>query len=705
MRNIALNLIAKSTAARSIRDTAVANDELTQSLKDQQKELKRLKSTEKSANTYQKQINLLEKQRLKLDSARHSQKKLTEEISKSGAPTFAMLNAQRKAQIQVNGLTSSLKAQENKVKRLRRSLRESGVDTRHMAREQGRLSDEIDRSTRAIGRQSSLIKKTRNGASPLSLGAGLAAGAAPAAFAVNSVKKSIRNEANFADVEKVLGSMSAADIDYLRKQTTRQSNISATDMSALLAAGGAAGISNRDELMAFALQANKMGTAFDMESGDAGKTMNTLKAALGLTQQQAFVLAGTANYLSDTMNAKAADITRVMARQGASAKMAGFSVNDTAALAGTLLAGGDTEETAATAIKNISGRLTLGSAASGTQREAMAAIGLDAEYVAMRMQEDATGTLLEVMSAIRNAPQSEQVALISQIIGEEAKGAFSKLISNEQAFTKALGTASASDATKVGSIEAEYAKKISTTQGKLDTLAVSVDNLSSSIGDGFKPAVDAVVPKLTDMANNLTDITKDSKTAVASLVVLSTGLAALIGARKGGDAINRLLGKESKTKKGGFKFGKLSKAAKAVPVIGAGLGALSLGRSLLSGDANALGGAAGSLGGSALGGALGTLLFPGVGTAAGAVIGGMLGEYLGKQGQRLYTQGVDSPQAAAQKLAANNVSQNVTNHITVNAQGDATALQQAVTDAVNAAMGKSMADMSDNDRFTLLRGA
>lgn len=82
------------------------------------------------------------------------------------------------------------------------------------------------------------------------------------------------------------------------------------------------------------------------------------------------------------------------------------------------------------------------------------------------------------------------------------------------------------------------------------------------------------------------------------------------------------------------RFGALSKVATKIPVIGTLLSAGAL-AAILAGDGtkeekvSGVAGLVGGIGGAVLGGALGSLIFPGIGTAAGAILGGLSGDVLG----------------------------------------------------------------------------
>jgi len=81
------------------------------------------------------------------------------------------------------------------------------------------------------------------------------------------------------------------------------------------------------------------------------------------------------------------------------------------------------------------------------------------------------------------------------------------------------------------------------------------------------------------------------------------------------------------------RFGALSKVATKIPVIGTLLSAGAL-AAILAGDGSkeekvsGVAGLVGGIGGAALGGLVGSLIFPGVGTFAGALIGGLAGDTL-----------------------------------------------------------------------------
>ncbi|MEC6900698.1 phage tail tape measure protein, partial [Photobacterium piscicola] len=363
---------------------------------------------------------------------------------------------------------------------------------------------------------------------------GLAAAAAPI---VGSIWTAIKNESSFADVKKVvnMSDEQSTELKSWALKTSTTTPMSADNINAMLAAGGQSGIKDINELKSFVLDSAKMGVAFDMDAGQAGETLSIFKAALGVDQQGAMNIAGLANYLSNNSKAEAKDIAGVMAREGATAKTGGFKVNESTALSASLLSLGMGEERAATALKNISGRLTLGDAASGTQQKAMASIGLDADDIASRMQDDASGTLIEVLNAVNQAPKEDKSAILSQIFGEEAKGAVASLSGNMANFTKLLALSKEDTSVHRKSLNQEYDAKLSTTGSGIDMFVNKLNRLSVVFGSALLPALNWVLEPLgkgVDLLANFAEANKGVSQAVGLGVAAFIGLKGVLLAGK-----------------------------------------------------------------------------------------------------------------------------------------------------------------------------
>ncbi|WP_199465427.1 phage tail tape measure protein [Vibrio sp. bablab_jr001] len=490
----------------------------------------------------------LQKARLRLDS-------LNTEMHQSKVRTSDLNTAYKKASQRVTDLSDKQTKQRDKLRSLASELKESGVNTRRLSDEQKRLEKQSEKATAAIAKQNARMKEMQTIQSRIDsrnaklseIGSQATSLAIASAPMVASVWTAVKNESSFADVKKVVD-MSPEEAAQLREWSLKTQaskaggGLNANDINAMLAAGGQSGISDLNELKRFVLDSAEMGVAFDMEAGAAGETLATFKAALGLDHEGAVGLAGLANYLSNNSNAKAKDIAGVMARQGASAQLAGFSTNDAAALSAAMLAAGMGEERSATALKNISGRLTLGGAATGAQKAALGSIGFDAESLASDMQYNASGTFLEVLEAIKQAPLAEQSALITQIFGEESKGAVASLVKNTQLFQKTLKLASEDQAVHTKSLKDEFDSRVATTENGLQLFMNKLNRLSVIVGNALLPALNWVLEPLGSMVDGIADFAAANQGLTAAVGVGIVGFIALKGAILAGKAASLIFG-------------------------------------------------------------------------------------------------------------------------------------------------------------------
>ncbi|WP_125782822.1 phage tail tape measure protein [Pseudoalteromonas rubra] len=456
--------------------------------------------------------------------------------------------------------------QSQKLAELKRELAGAGVKTSALGAEQLRLAKQTNNASQSLARQEKQLKRIQSiegriaqrNAQKGELAGRAVETAAMAAPLVMAGKRAVEYESTFADVKKVVSFSSEQQaIEYKRSmmQLAGELGIKQEGIAEIVTAAGQSGI-EKTQLLQFAESATKMSVAWDVSADEAGETLATWRAAMGLSQEHALDLADATNYLSNNMNAQAKTIASVMVRQGSTAMGAGFNYQQTAALSASLIAGGASEEVAATALKNITGRLTTGYAATGNQQKAMSKIGFDAEELAMMMQDDAQSTLLEVMRQLQQVDAAERGAVISQIFGEEVKGAVSKLVTTldddknglVSAFKKVTNVAD-----RAGSVNDEYANRAATRGYALAKLSAKFDRMMITLGDRLLPVLDAVLPPLMTVIDGISNFAEanpqlaTSLMAVAgTLVVLKAGALAFSVARLAlGNGVDRLrLGRE-----------------------------------------------------------------------------------------------------------------------------------------------------------------
>ncbi|MGO2324102.1 phage tail tape measure protein [Vibrio casei] len=478
----------------------------------------------------------------KLMEAEAKMSSLNGEIAESKQRQNELGTAYRKTGKSVDSLTEKQIKQRQKSVELGSALRSSGISTHKLGDEQKRLERQTDQTNASIAKQNARLKEMNsiqsridNRNAKLSAIGGQATSLAMAAAPLGGAAyMAMKNESSFADVKKVVNfsgneQEQKQQADALRSWSLKQSTqtpMTASEINAMLAAGGQSGIQNINELKAYVQDASKMGVAFDVDAQTAGETLATFKASMGLDQQGAMNLAGLANLLSNNTNSKAADIAEVMSREGAMAKSAGFKINEAAALSASLLSTGMAPERAATAVKKISSQLTLGSAASNTQKNALSQIGFSSEQIASDMQMDAAGTLVNVLAAIKSAPIEKQSALIGQIFGTDVIGSVTALADNTENYAKSLDLANRGQKANIDSLNQEYQTRINTSENGVELFTNKLSRLSIVVGDALLPALNSALVPLGAIVDGVADFAEENKGLTS---VLGIGAAAFIG--------------------------------------------------------------------------------------------------------------------------------------------------------------------------------
>ncbi len=441
---------------------------------------------------------------------------LADKVKSLGAQKVAVENV-RAYRTELTRLTTSIKpgaaasaqlrAQINSTRKALRQAkteaRSLGVNTRLLAAEEKRLAHALARTNKKLAIRTKLAG---NKATRKQLHGEIVEAVAAAGAVVVPVKAAISFESSMADVGKVVDLDEPGGIKALGKDILDLSTkipMAADGIASIVESAGQSGLAKtRSELIDYARMAATMGVAFDLSGEDSGQMLAAWRSGMKLNQKQALGLADAVNYLSNKMNAQAGPLGEVVRRQGAVAMSAGLSETQVASLGAALLSSGTGPEIAATAMKNLTGALTRGEAATGRQEDALKALGMDAMSVAKEMQQDAVGTIKKVFSALKDAAPEEQSSLVSQLFGEESKGAIMPLLANLENLEKAFELTS--DKTKyAGSMQAEYDVRSKTTANNLQLLMGRVTRLGVNLGTALLPGLNAVLVPLGAIADGL----------------------------------------------------------------------------------------------------------------------------------------------------------------------------------------------------------
>ena len=354
--------------------------------------------------------------------------------------------------------------------------------------------------------------------------------AAPLGLAVN---EAIKFEASMADVRKTVDFDTPQQFKEMGDDILRMSQempMSAEGIAKIVAAGGQAGIA-RDDLKQFATDAIKMGVAFDISAEQAGDMMAKWRTAFGMDQGQVVQLADQVNYLSNTTAASSDSISDIVTRVGPLGQVAGISASQIAAIGASMASVGVESDVAATGIKNMALGLVAGAGATKSQQEAFAQLGLSAEDVAKRMQTDAQGTIIDVLSRIKELPKEMQASVLSDLFGKESINAIAPLLTQldnlKDNFNK-VGDASQ----YAGSMDAEYQARVGTTANQLQLVKNNLAALAINIGSLLLPAVSAVAGGFAKAMGAVASFISEHQTLAAVIMgtvgaILALTLAAL----------------------------------------------------------------------------------------------------------------------------------------------------------------------------------
>jgi len=346
------------------------------------------------------------------------------------------------------------------------------------------------------------------------------------AFLTDSVKGAIDLDDAMADVRKVLDGASKSELTAMRDEFMTLGPVlgqTATGMAEIAAAAGQSGI-DKSEIVEWSAMVAKVGTAYDMQAGEAGVALAKIRASMGLTTDTTKQYAGVINELSNSMAATAPEILDVVRRVGVEAVATmGMTKEEVAALGGALVATGAETEVAATSIRNMGKALTIGAAATSRHKAGFRAIGLDAVAVSKHMQKDAMGTIKTVIARVNELPKHMQKATLSQIFGDEAR-ALAPLIDNIDLLGDALLTANDSRAAAL-SIETEWMNRMDTTGQIFKKLSGQIFKVQVILAEALLPTIEKVAEAVGNLADWFSNLDSGTQTTIATTLALAAAFA------------------------------------------------------------------------------------------------------------------------------------------------------------------------------------
>lgn len=286
--------------------------------------------------------------------------------------------------------------------------------------------------------------------------------------------------------------------------------MTAEELTQLAASAGQSGKS-MNELFSYDANGNISGFlqdvamtayAMDISAEQAGDWAAKWEKSLSMSHEQVMVLFDQINYLGAHSATTAAEIASVVNEAASLAEFAGMDAASTAALADAMLAMGVESSVASTSITRMLVNMNKGTSATKAQQEAWAELGLTAQGVAAAMQNDAAGTIVDVLGRINDASAERQTALLSTLFGQWAIKGAAKLTGNIDTFISALNMVR-DPGQYDGSMNREFVIKATTSQALDERMQNAFRAFKISVGDDLLPAKQQVALAVIDLMNTL----------------------------------------------------------------------------------------------------------------------------------------------------------------------------------------------------------
>ena len=352
---------------------------------------------------------------------------------------------------------------------------------------------------------------------------------APTAGIAIPVKLAIDYESAMADVKKVTDFDGAGFKKFssdLLDMSTRLP-IAASGLAEIAAAAGSAGIAEAD-LLPFTEDAAKMGVAFDISAKEAGAAMTGLRNNFKLSQDGVRLLGDSINALSNSMDAKAAQIVDFANRAGGTAKIYGMTGQEVSALGAAFLDAKVGAEEASTATNAMLVKLGTADKLPKDAQAAFKSLGLSGKGMAKAFKEDAQGALLKLLQTV--AASKDPMRALNAIFGAEHAPKIARLVNNLGRYDDALQKVSATE-NYAGSTEKEYASRAETTANNLQLLQNSMSKVGITLGSVVLPPMNTllhatipVVSAFGTWSSQNEGITTTLMGVAAALVALKLGI-------------------------------------------------------------------------------------------------------------------------------------------------------------------------------------
>lgn len=554
---VLLSLVNKATAP--LKQITQAGGATAKSLKAARDRLKELDQQQGQLNSWRKLSKDAASTKLQLDTTQASIARLTQEIKNSPAPTRAMTRELEKLKRQGAALKNEHTGMLQKQQALRASMAESGVSTSNLNTHQKTLKTdmaaataEVEKQTRALEQQGKVQQAMhaaraqydkgiarRNqiaGAGAATMGAGAAMGL--------PILKTVKEFAALEDARIGLAKQMDGAYDDSNQLTQQFRDMEATlmalserlplttiEMYSLAEGAARMGIQGADNLARFTEAAAIMQAAFDLPADEISMDMGKIADLYKIPIENIKELGDTINWLDDNAQSQGGDIIKVMQRIAGIATTVGMSYKDAAAFGSTFLSLGATEETAATATNAMIRELSVANMQSKRFQAGLEMVNLEAGQLQKNMAMDPSGTIIQVLEALKTLPKEQQLEAATRLFGKEYGDDASKLAQNIGELRRQLKLANDEEAR--GSMQRESDRRNQSISAQWEMTKNALFNTDSGLGETLKPALVDILVLVRELAVGVRNWTKEHPTLTAVLMKTAAIIAVLLFASGG----------------------------------------------------------------------------------------------------------------------------------------------------------------------------
>ncbi|WP_267382219.1 MULTISPECIES: phage tail tape measure protein [unclassified Sphingomonas] len=550
---IRMLLEAADRVTKPLKDIAGGAGRASTALKATRDRLREIERVQGDVEAFRKLKSGLATTTDAMEAARQRATQLGRDLAATEAPTRAMARDFAAAKREAEQLTRQHQAESRELTTIRARLTDAGVSTRHLAAAEQALAADTRHTNAELREQTERLEQLQSrsrrfGAAKAQFGKGqelagsLAAGGASAlAVGVGSgtvvaavAKDAMNLEDKMAGVRKVSG-MSALEIGKMAadiQQMTRTIPLTAVELAGITEDAAAAGVGHgmkdqRQQLVDFATQAAKMGTAFGMSADEAGTTMMAWREAFQAPLPELKRLGDQVNALNAKFGGKGPEIAQVIESIGSLGKVAGVSSPQVAALASRLSSLHVAPEIAATGIKNLMLQLNMGSSARKRLLMGYKAIGVDAVAIAKGMQTNAGATILDVFDRVARLPKVQQTATLTNMFGRESVAPIAAMLTGLDQLKARFDLVS--DASVYGGqVQREYDRRLATSSNQLKLADNRFTALKITIGTRLLPTINLAADKLGALFDRFNAFASEHPKLTQAMIVSVAVIAAML---------------------------------------------------------------------------------------------------------------------------------------------------------------------------------